>query len=211
MCIICVSPKGVKQPDTKTIRSMFENNPHGAGYMYARDGKVTIHKGFMHIDDLLDQLAYERFTAEDPVVYHFRISTQAGVNPQMTHPFPLSSNIENMRLLDLSCSIGITHNGVIRLTSTGDKKYSDTALFVANYLPYIIRKPADLHDDANIDAIEELIKSKMAILDKTGYIRTIGQFTQENGILFSNGSYKSTSWHVKPVLKNWEMPWYNWA
>ena len=209
MCIICVSPKGVPQPSTYAIRTMFKNNPHGAGYMVARNGKVFIHKGFMTIDDLLDQLAYERFTADDAVVYHFRISTQAGVNPQMTHPFPLSSRLENMTALDLSCSVGITHNGVIKLTSTGDKKYSDTALFVAKYMPYIIERPEDLHDDAKIDAIAELIGSKMAILDKTGFIRTIGEFTNENGILYSNHTYKPAVY--KPVLQSWELPWYNYA
>ena len=47
MCIICVSKSGVRQPDENTIRTMFRHNPHGAGYMVARDGRVIIHKGFM--------------------------------------------------------------------------------------------------------------------------------------------------------------------
>ena len=42
MCIICVSPKRVRQPNVTTIRRMFQNNPDGAGYMVARDGKVII-------------------------------------------------------------------------------------------------------------------------------------------------------------------------
>ena len=53
MCIICVSKSGVQQPTDTTLRAMFRRNPHGAGYMYARDGKVTIHKGFMNIEDFL--------------------------------------------------------------------------------------------------------------------------------------------------------------
>ena len=78
MCIICVSPENVRQPDTQTIRTMFLRNPHGAGYMYARDGRVIIHKGFMNMTEYLDAVHSEGFTAEDSVVYHFRISTQAG-------------------------------------------------------------------------------------------------------------------------------------
>ena len=89
MCIICVSKSGVRQPSDITLRAMFRRNPHGAGYMYARDGKVTIHKGFMNIEDFLAAVHTERFTPQDSVVYHFRISTQAGVNAAMTHPFPL--------------------------------------------------------------------------------------------------------------------------
>ena len=91
MCIICASPAGVKQPNVNTLRTMFYRNPHGAGYMFARDGKVTIHKGFMDFDSFLGAVRSEHFTKADSVVYHFRISTQAGVNPEMTHPFPLSN------------------------------------------------------------------------------------------------------------------------
>ena len=85
MCIICVSKSGVQQPTDSTIRAMFRRNPHGAGYMYARNGKVTIHKCFMIIEDFLSAVHTERFTPQDSVVYHFRISTQAGVNAAMTH------------------------------------------------------------------------------------------------------------------------------
>ena len=53
MCIICVSKPGVRQPDENTIRTMFYRNPHGAGYMAAREGKVIIHKGFMDFDSFL--------------------------------------------------------------------------------------------------------------------------------------------------------------
>ena len=101
MCVICASPKGVRQPNRSEIKAMFLRNPDGAGYMVARDGKVTIHKGFMNLDEFLNALKAEHFTAKDSVVYHFRISTQAGINPSMTHPFPLSNQREVMKALDV--------------------------------------------------------------------------------------------------------------
>ena len=85
MCIICVSRSGVRQPGEAAIRAMFLNNPHGAGYMVARGGRVEIHKGFMNLGDYLRAIRAECFTLQDSVVYHFRISTQAGVGPEMTH------------------------------------------------------------------------------------------------------------------------------
>ena len=100
MCIICVSKSGVRQPGEATIRAMFLNNPHGAGYMVARGGRVEIHKGFMRLDEYLRAIRAECFTPQDSVVYHFRISTQAGVNPEMTHPFPLSNQPARLRRLD---------------------------------------------------------------------------------------------------------------
>ena len=127
MCIIAVSKRGVKQPTYDHFRTMFDHNPDGAGYMYARNGRVIIHKGFMAFEDFYRSVKEEQFTTEDAVVYHFRISTQAGVNPQMTHPFPLTVNKEDCERLDLSCSVGIAHNGIIRLTSNvKEKTYPET-------------------------------------------------------------------------------------
>ena len=190
MCIICASPAGVRQPTETQIRTMFRNNPHGAGYMYARDGKVTIHKGFMNVNDLLNSVRSENFLPEDSVVYHFRISTQAGVNPQMTHPFPLSNRFGPMRELDLTCGCGIAHNGIIDLTSDPDeRRYSDTAIFITRYLSKMLTTHSDLKDPAFLNRVWYLAQSKFAIMDGTGYIATVGKFIDSGGLLFSNSSY----------------------
>jgi predicted glutamine amidotransferase len=191
MCIICVSPSGVKQPSVNTLRTMFYRNPHGAGYMFARGGKVTIHKGFMDVGDFLCAVRGERFTAADSVVYHFRISTQAGINPEMTHPFPLSNQPRRMRALDLICRYGIAHNGIIHLTSDPDNhRYSDTAIFITDYLSTLIRKPADLRNQALLETIYTLARSKFAIMDGGGYVATVGEFIDDHGLLYSNDSYQ---------------------
>ena len=191
MCIIAVSRKGVKQPSLDQLRNMFDNNPHGAGYMYARNGRVTIHKGFMTFDDFVRQIEKEHFTEDDPVVYHFRISTQAGVNPQMTHPFPLTSVLENCEKLDVKCSVGIAHNGIIRMTSSfKETRFSDTAIFITDYMTRLIRKEEDITDSSVIEMIDLLTNSKWAIMDgTTGTIVTVGKFTNDEGILFSNETY----------------------
>ena len=190
MCIICASPAGVRQPTDSQIKTMFAHNPHGAGYMYARDGKVIIHKGFMNLNDFLTSVHSEHFTAEDSVVYHFRISTQAGVCPEMTHPFPLSNHLGHMKALDLSCPIGVAHNGIIPLTTDRTQhEYSDTALFIAKYLSHIISRPEDLRNQDYLDIIERMIQSKMVLMDGEGYIATIGHFIKDRGLLYSNASY----------------------
>ena len=187
MCVICISPTGVAQPSASEIRRMFHRNPHGAGYMFARHGHVEIHKGFMTLDDYLTALKAERFTTADTVVYHFRISTQAGVNPTMTQPFPLSSQLEAMKALDLTCACGVAHNGIIPLTSDPDEHvYSDTALFIADYLSCWIRKPSDLKRTQLLNLIGAMIQSKMVILDGSGLYATIGRFYTDEGLLYSN-------------------------
>ena len=191
MCIICISPSKVRQPDLHTLATMFYMNPHGAGYMYARNGKVHIRKGFMDFASFHTAVRRERFTAEDSVVYHFRISTQAGVQPQMTHPFPLSNQGPRLRALRESCRFGIAHNGVIQLTADpNNKQYSDTAIFIANYLTDLIKRQADLHDPKLLNQIHELAQSKLAIMDATGYVATVGKFINDHGLLFSNTSYR---------------------
>ena len=196
MCVIAVSRAGVRQPTKDQLYTMWCNNPHGAGYMFARDGQVTIHKGFMIWEEFYSAVRAERFTLRDPVVYHFRISTQAGVNPCMTHPFPLSRNLDHMKALDITCPIGVAHNGIIPMTSDkNEHEYSDTALFVANYLTELIRRPGDLIRASIHDMIEELTMSKWAIMDGDGRIVTIGRFTTEGNLEFSNGSYRPYSLH----------------
>ena len=192
MCIICVSKSGVRQPGDALLRSMFLHNPHGAGFMYARGGRVMIHKGFMDVDEYIRAVHREHFTSQDSVVYHFRISTQAGVNPEMTHPFPLSNQPGRLRILDQSCRIGVAHNGIIRLTSDPDnERYSDTAIFIADYLSQILRTRADLRDQRKLNTIYQLAQSKFAIMDGGGYIATVGEFIHERGLLFSNASYRA--------------------
>ena len=190
MCIIAVSKKGVKQPTLEQLKTMFKNNPDGAGYMTVRNGKVEIHKGFMDCKTFIRNVKEEHFTANDPVVYHFRISTQAGVNAKMTHPFPLTSKLETCEKLDLRCSVGIAHNGIITLTSDPkEKRYSDTAFFITEFMTRLIREPRDIKDPYVNIAIHELTNSKWALMDETGNIETVGYFYDEDGLLFSNLTY----------------------
>lgn len=191
MCIICVSKSGVRQPTEQELRTMFQHNPHGAGYMVARHGVVRISKGYLTFDELLNALHKEHFTEKDSVVYHFRISTQAGVGAEMTHPFPLSNRLGRMEALDTNCRIGVAHNGIIRLTSDPDnKRYSDTALFITQYLRYLIKRKEDLRDRRILDTIFQLAQSKFAIMDGGGYVATVGQFLNRGGLLFSNASFQ---------------------
>jgi predicted glutamine amidotransferase len=190
MCIICVSNKGVKQPTKSQLQQMYLSNPHGAGYMFARAGFVQIRKGFMTFSDFYAAVKTEKFTSNDVVIYHFRISTQAGVTPEMCHPFPLTTNITQCKKLDTLCSIGVAHNGIIALTSDShDTEYNDTAHFIAEYMSRIIQSSDDLQNPQKLKRIEMLSHSKFAILDSCGNVKTIGNFIEENGLLFSNFSY----------------------
>lgn len=187
MCVICVSNKGVRQPNAKEIEQMWNRNPDGSGYMFVRDGKVNISKGYMTLESYLDAINNENFGVDDVVVYHLRISTQAGITPQMTHPFPLTSKLENCKVLDMRCGCGVAHNGIIQLTSdASNKEYNDTALFITKYLVKIIRNSNDLADNNVRTMIQRLTNSKFAILDKDENLMLVGDWVEQDGLMYSN-------------------------
>lgn len=187
MCVILIKNKGVKAPSKDILRKCWDKNPDGAGFMYVspQSNNVILSKGYMNFNDFYRQVS--AFSKNDIVVYHFRISTQAGVNPEMTQPFPLTKDKERTKALDLTCKVGIAHNGIIPCTSNGDTEYSDTALFITEYLPHILHKSEDFDSSAVMDIIKELIgRSKFVFLHASGRIDTIGEFTEKDGILYSN-------------------------
>lgn len=197
MCVVAVSKAGARQPSIAELVRCFNNNGDGAGYMYARengDGKVHIRKGFMDIGEFIEAVYNEHFTAADAVVYHFRISTQAGVKPEMTHPFPVTGNLDAMKILSCRCDMAVAHNGVIPLTSRKDElTYSDTALFIAGYMSTFYRRPNDLYDDSLLALVSDLAgkSNKFAIMNGDGTIQTVGKFEESDGVLYSNNSYST--------------------
>lgn len=190
MCVICVSRKGFQQPDLDTLKTMFRNNPHGAGYMFARSGKVYIKKGFMKEHEFLKAVKAEEFTPNDVVVYHCRISTGAGVAPKYCHPYPLTNQLEDMFELSTECEIGVVHNGIIHQPDCEPNKYTDTQNFIANYLSWIFEDEDAIHDKSNRRLISELTEgSRLAILDGVGNLMLTGQWIDFEDLLFSNTSF----------------------
>ena len=186
MCVICISPKGIRQPYEDELLDMWLTNPHGAGYMVARGDNVEIHKGFMSFSDFLDQIRFEKFTDDDVVVYHFRIATQGGINPQMCHPFPYTTSTKALKALDVTCRVGIAHNGIIRLTSNGDKALSDTALYIRDYLPKRVKNGLN---DFTLKVIYADIQSRMVFLFPDGHFRKVGHWEEVDGLLYSNTNH----------------------
>lgn len=195
MCIVVYKPVGKKLPSEKTLKTCFENNDDGAGFMYAHGGNVHIRKGYMTFKAFYNALkgaAREVGERETPFVLHFRISTQAGVRKDCTHPFPLSSNLNDLRKLRVKSHIGIAHNGIIPVTSSTAKNldYNDTMRFITDYLSLIIKNKRYYTDKATLKLIERLSDSKLAILDSDGHCELIGEWVEEQGVFYSNGSYR---------------------
>ena len=210
MCVIFYKPLNVAFPEEATLRNCFDNNPDGAGFMYAWNGNVHFQKGYDNFESFNKALNKARKLTGDniPYVCHFRIATQ-GYEKTMTHPFPLSSNMDKLKKLKGDCNICVAHNGILELTSDGSKEYSDTMKFITDYLSLIIRS-YDWHKDERTKLlIERLIKgSRLAILDKNGHCELCGEgWVEDNGIFYSNSSYKSyfarCAWEDEDYWDDW--------
>lgn len=199
MCIIVHKPQNTKFPSENTLRECFQNNDDGAGFMFSSNNVVHIKKGFMTFEKFYKALkkSIRKYGENLPYVMHFRISTQAGVSPEFTHPYPLSSNLSVLKRLSTNTNIGIAHNGIISLTSNAKaKKSNDTMDFITDYLSLIIRDENYYKDTRNLKLIDKLGESKFAILDGKGHCELIGNFYQEEGIYYSNKTYL-------PYIKQW--------
>ena len=210
MCIAIAKPIGVEIPNDDILTNCFNNNPDGAGFAFNHNNEVVIRKGYMKLKDFLDAFHKydEKFNFKNRgVLIHTRITTHGGTNPQMCHPFPINSDEGALKKIEYCSPFAIVHNGIISLTSgeaTKKKDMSDTAIFVQKYLTKIAKNKNWFNNKANIELIEELIDSKMAVLNGKGKIIMTSGFTEDNGIFYSNSSYKENRY--KKVY-NWD--WYD--
>ena len=196
MCIAIAKPIGVDIPSDDILTNCFNNNPDGAGFAFNHNNEVIIRKGYMKLKDFLDAFHKydEKFGFKNRgVLIHTRITTHGGTNPQMCHPFPINSDEGALKKIEYVSPYAIIHNGIISLTSseaTKKKDMSDTAIFVQKYLTKIAKNKNWFNNKANMELVYELIDSKMAVLNGKGKIVMTNGFTEENGIFYSNSSYK---------------------
>ena len=197
MCVVAVKNVGVAFPNDDLMKAMWDSNNDGAGFMYTHNGKVHIEKGFMKYDDLMravNTLKKRIDIVNTPVVLHFRITTHGGTSPYNTHPFPISSNEKYLKSLDLTCSVGMVHNGIISsVVVDATTKMSDTMVYIQEVLaPLSMLNKSFYKNDFGKQLMENQIGwSKLAFLDKSGNLELVGSFlkgTKHNSkdILFSN-------------------------
>lgn len=200
MCIAIYKPAGKKMPAKSNFKNCFSNNGDGAGYMYSYNGKVYIEKGLMTLSDFKKSLknTFKSLKIKDNgeslhMVFHFRISTQGGVQPELTHPFPLSNDYDDMKKLSNVCDIGIAHNGIIDFASSYSvKDHNDTMEFIKEIAyPQIGGNTMYFKNQDTMSLFKYLLKNnKIVILNGDGHAELIGDWVEDNGVFYSNTTYK---------------------
>lgn len=235
MCVIIYKPAGTKLPSKQTLKKNFDQNPDGAGYMLPLNGQVLIRKGFMtfeefmiDLSDTIDENGID--TTATPIVLHFRITTQGGVQKELCHPFPICRNYKKMRNLSQNCDIALAHNGIISHCATsmysnmhyddtlgyyvyGDTRkinYNDTMTYIKNYASLIINGDTNFFKNpAKTELLERTVggTNKLAIMNGNGNVHLVGDFKEKDDCYYSNlnAFYESNKSYGGYVYKNYQV------
>lgn len=220
MCIIVAKAKGVTLPSKNTLKTCFEYNSDGSGLMYVKDGKVIIEKGLMTFNELWHKIKELKRTfnsdlTDKAIVLHFRIGTHGENDKATTHPFVISGNAEDLRATYFETDIAMVHNGILR-DFNYDKVLSDTQSFVKDYVSvfkdlnkYFYKNERVMKlitDKANIS------NNKLCFLDKNENIYYYGNKVVDNGVIYSNETYKEPkklTYSYSSYHWNWDNEWYD--
>lgn len=177
MCIAIMKPEGKLIPK-KTLALCYENNPDGAGFMFAQNKELNIKKGYFTFNEFYK--AYKPHEKKKCLI-HFRIKTHGQIDVNNCHPFHVNR------------SLGFIHNGII--SGYGSDQKSDTIEFNEQVLQKLVAKWGNLalFQDPMIKLIESVIGySKLVFLDRHGnhHIMNENKGNWDKGIWYSNNSYK---------------------
>lgn len=205
MCIIAAKMAGVPMPDSETIRTMWANNPDGAGYMWADGKKVHIRKGFMSLAALVkdvEKTSKAVDLTEIPLVMHFRIRTHGKISPACCHPFPVSNDMGDLCKLYTTSQVAVAHNGIIPCVTPGPA-VSDTMQFVVDFLAPLSNVVPDWWRSPDLcRSVETAASGRIAILSADGCLITLGKgWVQDSGgMMYSNTSYlPPTPTHIDDI------------
>lgn len=196
MCIIVAKEKGKQLPSKKTLETCFTRNKDGAGFMYVKNNQVIIDKGYMTFEDFYNRLKelkkeFNSDLTDKALVMHFRIGTHGENDKYTTHPFPITNNKDELRKTKTTCSVGMAHNGIISEYNY-DKILSDTQSFIKDCISVYKSYNRYFYKDNRIMTILEksINGSRLCFLDNKENIYYVGNFVEDNGIMYSNSTYK---------------------
>lgn len=195
MCVILICKRN--KPTVEILRKCHNRNDDGAGVAWfsqtgEKDGKPTYianyKKGFTHADQVNDFIQKLPL----PFIVHFRWASIGGKSLSLTHPFEITENSElkfENTAEKLLFQNGTIHNWDMYLAAAG----LDTPTgFVSDSraLAMILAK------HGNGKFLTKFPDSRFVMLnasDKKFYI--YGKFDEENGIQYSNMSWKNAGSH----------------
>lgn len=174
MCIIIYSPEG-KSISKETLELCGKNNSDGIGFALLAGNMAHVSKGY----ETLDEFKLQWDITHDlniPFVIHFRISTGSEVNSANCHPFDIQNNPKHLHYKSERI---LFHNGIVGQSTL---KQSDTSI-LADCLRGMSLSKAD--------KLLKLFNSSRFLMFWRGKVYLYGTWIKDNGLYYSNSSYKS--------------------
>lgn len=199
MCLAIYCDAGATCAESD-LRTAFDANPDGAGFMYVNSGGSLVLEKFLTVDPFLKALdrAWEENPAS-PFGIHFRWATHGTKGLENVHPFRVDKYT------------GMLHNGVLPVVMGKGSKRSDTAVFAEDYLTKL--SPTWFDDPILFDMVEQYCTgSKLVVLTThpdaqyTAYIvnEDAGHWNEAGTVWYSNRSYKKAE--AACAIPKWSKP-----
>jgi len=185
MCIIVYKPIGIELPTKETLKTCFDNNPDGAGFMYRKGREIRIRKGYMKFESFYRALrnidGVKGGITNTDLLMHFRIATHGTIEPGQTHPFPVSQSYTDLVREKITVKQALAHNGIL----TAYAPPEEVASVMSDTMWFIAQNAADIQTP-----LKNGVNGKFVLMDTKETV-VYGQFTLEAGVYYSNESYQT--------------------
>ncbi len=176
-------PIGIELPTKETLKTCFDNNPDGAGFMYRKGREIRIRKGYMKFESFYRALrnidGVKGGITNTDLLMHFRIATHGTIEPGQTHPFPVSQSYTDLVREKITVKQALAHNGI--LTAYAPPK--EVASVMSDTMWFIAQNAADIQTP-----LKNGVNGKFVLMDTKETV-VYGQFTLDTGVYYSNDSY----------------------
>ena len=177
MCIAIYKPAD-KNISKRILGRCWNNNNDGAGFMYAKDDRLYVDKGYFEFKKFWKAIRPHILDDPKALVIHFRIATSGKVDAENCHPFLINDGL------------GLVHNGIISDLNDGIDR-CDT-LRMAMILKHL---PEDfIHNDSIMKLVELAVgnSNKFVFMNSKGEVKFINESTGivVDGVWYSNGSFR---------------------
>lgn len=177
MCIICIKKKGIKFPTSAQVKNMCDRNGDGFSLvLQSKKNKPSIYKTMnkKKFISFYNKIVNDYNAADTAMFIHARIKTHGTQRIENCHGWKENGLI-------------FAHNGILSITNREDLTDSET--FFRDIFSPAYKIGGWSLAKRTIDAI--IGTSKFVFMDDFGQIFEFGQYIEDDGLLFSNSTYKS--------------------
>ena len=182
------------------------NNSDGAGFCYARDNRIYLSKGYKTFKPFY-RAVKNRIEDKDSAILHFRIASVGDITEENCHPFIITDDKHELCRTEVCTTEPvIAHNGSLSIKATKHGK-SDTRQFARFLGDPVIRDNLFRRNNLLRLVSNSIGYSRIIIMNRKGIFRKMGDWEKEDGLYYSNRTFK---WTSSVVCRKWDYKTQTW-